>query len=184
MSAKTHILNTAENLFNRYGYTAVGIDRIRDEAAVSKTTLYRHFGGKNGLIAAVMARRHERFQISLDKAVSLQQGAEGKLLAIFDWHLEWFAQPDFSGCMFMHALSEFKGVEEALAQQAKEHKTWLCSLIEDAVVDADVTPETVLYLMTLIEGLIVRAEFGASRETLSAHRPLLTEILNMGRHAV
>ncbi|WP_374058095.1 TetR/AcrR family transcriptional regulator [Candidatus Pantoea persica] len=43
---KFYGLNTAESLFNANGYTAVGVDLIRNTAGVSKTSMYRHFGSK------------------------------------------------------------------------------------------------------------------------------------------
>ena len=57
--ARERILATAYELFTRHGLVAVGVDRIVAEAGVAKTTLYRHFGSKDGLAVAVLLRHEE-----------------------------------------------------------------------------------------------------------------------------
>ncbi|MBI6549670.1 TetR/AcrR family transcriptional regulator [Xenorhabdus lircayensis] len=161
MSKKNHILDIAESLFNEFGYNAVGVDLIRDKANVSKTSMYRYFGSKNKLIESLLIRRHKRFEEALNNTVSATEGTENKLNAILDWHFSWFQSPDFKGCLFMHALAEFKGHDEIIAKQAQQHKTWLKSLLFSIFTanqkDAETKTEI---LMTFIEGMIVRAEFG------------------------
>ncbi|UTV30797.1 TetR/AcrR family transcriptional regulator [Photobacterium atrarenae] len=161
MSKKEHILNVAEGLFNQLGYTAVGVDLIRDKAEVSKTSMYRHFGSKNKLIEAVLIRRHQRFEEELNAVVSAATDTDSRLNAILDWHFSWFRAVNFKGCMFMHALAEFRGHDEALAQQALKHKAWLKSLLfstfEPGEPGAEAKTEAI---MTFLEGMIIRAEFG------------------------
>ena len=54
MSAKRDsIITTAMRLFNQYGFTNIGIDRIIDESGVAKMTFYKHFPSKNQLIRPV-----------------------------------------------------------------------------------------------------------------------------------
>ncbi len=55
-------LSTAQELFARQGYRAVGIDTLLAEAGVAKMTLYKQFGSKrllkNPSSRARMAQRH------------------------------------------------------------------------------------------------------------------------------
>lgn len=165
MNKKDLILDVAESLFNQYGYTAVGVDMIRDEAAVSKTSMYRHFGSKTKLIEAVLERRHQRFESSLEAELSSTSGLQNQLDALLDWHLAWFEQPDFKGCMFMHALAEFKESVDDITMLSRQHKVWLKNTIYNVVSSGEEVDATTLELrsesvMTFIEGLIVRSEFG------------------------
>ncbi|MDH5902327.1 TetR/AcrR family transcriptional regulator [Vibrio splendidus] len=161
MSKKDLILDVAESLFNQYGYTAVGVDMIRDEAAVSKTSMYRHFGSKTKLIEAVLERRHQRFELSLEVALSSTSGIQKQLDALLDWHLAWFEQPDFKGCMFMHALAEFKESDRDISALAKKHKYWLKQLLIRTIESTGVEDYLVRseMMMVFLEGLIVRSEF-------------------------
>jgi len=185
MSTKHDILDCAESLFNQQGYTAVGVDLIRDTAGVSKTTIYRHFGGKDGLIEAVLERRHQRFeeglfnkvnatnQAMIEAKLDAKTASYQRLSAILDWHYAWFMSDQFQGCMFMHALSEFKQNNRKISQIALDHKAWLGQLIQDALDDslADIEEKADM-LLTFIEGLIIRAEFAQDEMTkLVAKRP-------------
>lgn len=162
MNTRTHILNTAESLFNERGYTAVGIDLIRDTAQVSKTTMYRQFQSKQGLIYAVLERRDERFRESIQKAVNESPEGIDSVRVIFEWHYQWFGKRDFKGCMFMHALAEFKTSDQDTVQLAKKHKNWLRQLFRDHLPPSEGNKSTAAeFLMTIIEGLIVQAEFGS-----------------------
>ena len=46
------ILETASKLFYKQGVRAVGVDLVVEKAGVAKTSLYRHFGTKEDLVAA------------------------------------------------------------------------------------------------------------------------------------
>lgn len=161
MSKRDHILDVAEALFNELGYTAVGVDLIRDTAKISKTSMYRYFGSKNNLVEAVLIRRHHRFEDALNIAVTTEKTAEKQLDAILDWHFTWFRTQDFKGCMFMHAVAEFKGHDEKLTACALRHKKWLKSLLlsvfESEPTEKDTKSDMIL---TFLEGMIIRAEFG------------------------
>lgn len=171
MSKREHILDTAEMLFNAFGYTAVGVDLIRDTAEVSKTSMYRYFGSKHQLIEAVLARRHAHFKDALGAAVEAGVTREGRLEALLDWHFAWFETQAFKGCMFMHALAEFKMEHEELVEWARQHKVWLATVLA-SIIDPE-SPQInsrVESLMTLLEGMIVRAEFGLLNDDKEIYR--------------
>lgn len=160
MSKKEHVLDTAENLFNEYGYHAVGIDQIRDEAQISKTSIYRFFESKNKLIEAVLSRRHTRFEQEFAQLLTQVNTQQEKLNAIIDWHFTWFKAPHFKGCMFMHALAEFKTTEKAITQHAIKHKKWLKKIIMSTLDgEKEMNKIKAEEILTFIEGMIVRAEF-------------------------
>ena len=60
-SGRERILETAYELFSRYGTKAVGVDRIIAESGAAKMTLYRNFASKDELILAFLERREERW---------------------------------------------------------------------------------------------------------------------------
>ena len=61
-SAKKRLLDAATQLFCRYGTNATGVDAVIDEARTAKTTLYRIFGSKEGLIEAVLENEGRRWR--------------------------------------------------------------------------------------------------------------------------
>ena len=58
-AARTRLIDSATRLFYEEGIHAVGVDRIIDEAAVTRATLYNQFGGKENLVLAYLRNEDE-----------------------------------------------------------------------------------------------------------------------------
>lgn len=79
MSARERLLDAAEALFGQHGIRATSIRDLAQAASVNLAAVNYHFGSKEGLIAAVLARRadpinRERHRL-LDQAIAQAQGA-------------------------------------------------------------------------------------------------------------
>ena len=61
MDTKTKLISAAEQLFDRHGFTATGMDKLTKAAGMSSRTLYKHAGSKTALITDVLKERHRRF---------------------------------------------------------------------------------------------------------------------------
>ena len=105
---RDQILRTAYALYWRDGIHAVGVDRIVSEAGVAKTSLYRHFGSKEGLVIAVIEHHTEVWTRNWLQAEIERRGKtpKGQLLAIFDVFDDWFHEDSFDGCLFINTLTE------------------------------------------------------------------------------
>src|SRR5947199_8202880 len=57
--SRATIIESAERLFLRDGYSATTVAAIAAEAGISADTIYKSFGGKPGLIRAIRARALE-----------------------------------------------------------------------------------------------------------------------------
>ena len=161
MKTKERILDSAEDLFNSYGYIGVGIDLIRDKSGISKTTIYRYFSNKSGLVVAILNRRHQLFFNSMLSRVNSADGYEDKLTSLLAWHCEWFESEDFHGCMFMHALSEFKEKDNKISNIAREHKVDIRTLIDSILKEnlSSYDKNKADFIMSILEGLIINVEF-------------------------
>jgi AcrR family transcriptional regulator len=51
---KQEILAAAEKLFHERRFDATGIDAIAEEAGITGGAIYRHFGGKNEILAVLL----------------------------------------------------------------------------------------------------------------------------------
>jgi TetR/AcrR family transcriptional repressor of mexJK operon len=56
-----NLIDTAGALFLKHGYTKVSLEAIAREAHVAVRTIYVKFGGKAGLLTAVIQSRRDRF---------------------------------------------------------------------------------------------------------------------------
>mgnify|MGYP000566092291 CR=1 FL=1 len=60
MLKKQLILETALDLFSKYGYNTTSTARIAKTAGVSEGLIFKHFGNKNGLLEAILELGKEK----------------------------------------------------------------------------------------------------------------------------
>lgn len=92
------ILDATERLMSSQGYAATSISHIRRETGLPASSIYWHFGSKEGVLAAVMERGADRYfaQIPRDSPdIETQRAAVAKLMV---------ANPDFFRLMYMLSL--------------------------------------------------------------------------------
>ncbi|MCT0207197.1 TetR/AcrR family transcriptional regulator [Synechococcus sp. CS-1332] len=154
------LLDTAEELFTRQGYRAVGIDTVLAQAGVAKMTLYKHFKSKEELIAAVLEQRGSAIAAALAERIAAAPGGpRQRLLAVFDWLAEAVRSPEFHGCLFIKAASEYPAPEDLPRQAAEAFKDSCRQLLEGLCRDLAVAdPEALArQLHLLLEGTLVMA---------------------------
>jgi|TARA_R110002111_G_scaffold238757_1_gene300481 AcrR family transcriptional regulator len=158
MSKRDDILSAAMSLFNQYGYHTVGVDWIRDEAQVSKMTLYKYFLNKEVLVEEVLKLRHEAFKASIESAVLKKEDAKEKFVEIFNWHLRWFSSGSFHGCMFIKAAGEFPQTKK-VADISIKHKEWIYFFVLNVLqkMKAESAEEKARYIQISLDGMIVNA---------------------------
>ncbi len=166
---REHLLVTALQLFNEYGFHATGIDRVQAESGVSKTTMYKYFKSKDELIQAALEMRHEQFNAWISErmnsliASDYAGRADGPLLALFDALNEWIHSDNFFGCNFINATAEFSDANHPIHQYACEHKRSVQQLVEDNLppLNSDTNAnELAKEICLLIDGAVVCAQTG------------------------
>jgi AcrR family transcriptional regulator len=120
---RTRILRTACKLFYQRGVRAVGVDLVVEKAGVAKTSLYRHFGTKDDLIAAFLEREDADFWATWDR-VAGQHGDDAA--AQLDAHLGWIGErvgrPNYRGCPQINVAAEFPEIDHPARKVAAAHK--------------------------------------------------------------
>jgi AcrR family transcriptional regulator len=157
LAPRDRLVDTALDLFNRAGYHATGIDRILAEAGVAKMTLYKHFGSKEELILAALRERDARWRAGFRAAVERRAtAARDRLLAVFEALDDWFAQPDFSGCMFINAAAEYPDAPDPIHAAAAEHHRHVLAFLRELAAEAGARRPARLAreIMLLMEGAV------------------------------
>lgn len=117
------ILETASALFYRRGVRAVGVDLVVEEAGVAKTSLYRHFGTKDDLVAAFLAREDRDFW---DTWAGVAERHKDDAAAELDAHLRWIGErigrPNYRGCPQINVAAEFPEADHPARKVAADHK--------------------------------------------------------------
>ena len=177
------ILDTAAGLFYEHGLRAVGVERIAEEAATTKKTIYDRFGSKDGLITAYLRQRCDRWH---DYAMAYVQehhpepGA-GRILAVLDALDSWMAV-NSRGCGFVNAYAELAGTGHQGLPIIAEEKIWtrdyyIGLLTELGVPEAERRGREVALVH---EGAIVQLTAGAQPEAMADARELVRRLVAEG----
>jgi AcrR family transcriptional regulator len=178
--ARERILEAAYELFSRNGIRAVGIDAIIERSGVARMTLYRHFGSKDALVLAFLARREERWTkdwLQREVHERATDPAE-RLLAIFDVFDGWFQREDFEGCSFINVLLEIGDRRHELNRASADYLAKIRAFVTDLAAQAGVAdPEALAHKWhILMKGSIVAAGEG-DREAARRAREVAVLVL-------
>jgi AcrR family transcriptional regulator len=100
------ILDAALAEFNAHGVAGASIDDIRRRSRASVGSIYHHFGGKDGIAAAIylqgLGDYQDGFVVTLQRAATTRDG----ITAGVRHHLEWIeANPDLARFLFLGAAT-------------------------------------------------------------------------------
>ena len=172
--ARERLLTAAYELFARQGVQAVGVDAIIERSGVARQTMYRHFGSKQNLVLAFLARREEVWTYGWLAAEVRRRTDDPRerLLTIFEVFDEWFRTPEFEGCSFINVMLEHPDGQHPLHRAAAEYlaniREFLSGLATEAGID---DPEGFARRWhILMKGSIVSAGEGDRDAALRARR--------------
>lgn len=122
--ARTRLLNTALRIFYAEGIHAVGIDRIVEEAQVTRATLYRHFLGKEELVVAYLNEVDAAMRAQAAKATERGHSPAATLKALAEAIAGGIRSPEFRGCAFLNAAAEYPDPGHPVHQAVLAHRQW------------------------------------------------------------
>jgi len=151
-SKREQVLTCARELFEREGFHATGVDRILERAGVAKMTLYNNFGSKDQLIEEVLHESSLLMMARIKKyALEASSDSYEQILAIFKALGEWYADPEFCGCMFQAAVAEFPDHDTGPAQAALAHHQRLTAIFAELCTNAQLSePEQLSRKLALL----------------------------------
>ena len=163
------LLDVAEKLMSQKGYAATPVSAICKGAGVAPTSLYWHFGSKEGLLAAVMERGAQRWFAALPRDGDIETGAAAVA-----------AHPAFLRVFYMLVLEDHDDpvVTELIGQVRQRAADYFRDLIigllsdeEPAVAEAAAV-ELVPFAVAYSDGCF----FAAQLESADLHR-MYTDLL-------
>lgn len=162
----------------------VGVDAILSDADVARRSLYQHFGGKDGLIAAALedsARTDEaKYRAALESGGT---DPRRRVLAAFDALDKTISSPSFNGCRYVaaeHALTDRNHPAHAITRAYTErlHALFETELVNIGHPDPASAAEQ---LLVLIDGAMVVGVIRPGSHPARAVRPLVEHILDESR---
>jgi AcrR family transcriptional regulator len=182
---RDRLIDAATALFCRYGVNSVGVDAIVEAAGTAKTTLYKVFGSKDGLVEAVLDREGRVWRDWFITEIDGPGGSAAERLARIGPTLrQWFSRKDYYGCPFINAVGESDKADDRMRKLALAHKkivlgrlTELCA--ESGCHDASRVAHT---LGLIIDGAIVAALVTRDAAVADTAGRACAAILSDGRH--
>lgn len=171
------VLDAAEELFYQRGVHAVGMDAVRTRSGVSLKRLYQLFSSKDNLVEAYLRRRDVRWRGRLARYVEAEPDPARRLLAVFDWLGEWFAEPDFRGCAFINSFGEVGATSPKVADVVREHKDAFGQYLRGLAEAAGHPAWLADHLTLLAEGAMVTAGISGSPEPARRARAAAAALL-------
>jgi len=157
---RERLIESARSLFCRYGINSVGVDAIVEAAGTAKTTLYKLFGSKDGLVEAVLEREGRIWRTWFLETIDGPGGSAAERLDRIGPALRiWFSREDFYGCPFINAVGESDKADDRLRTLAIAHKKIVLERLAALCAEAgEPEPEQAAHTLGLIiDGAIVMA---------------------------
>jgi AcrR family transcriptional regulator len=182
--AQTHaaILRAATHLLYGRGLDGIGVAELCTTIRISKETLYRHFGSKEGLVQAVLWARSDRIlQWVHDALDAAGEDPFDQLAAVFDELERWHTEPAFRGCAILNAATQqHDGPARAVARHHLDRQLEVLTDIARRAGAAD--PTTVgKQLLALRVGATVLADHQADLEAAQSAKEAAVSLLHASR---
>ncbi|MBP2233777.1 AcrR family transcriptional regulator [Sinorhizobium kostiense] len=181
---RDRILETASKLFYKQGVRAVGVDLVVDKAGVAKTSLYRHFGTKDDLIAAFLEREDQDFWGQWDRvAAKYEHDARAELDAHLGWIGERVGRPNYRGCPQINVAAEFPEADHPARKVAETHKREMRRRLKAIAerLDVAVPDELAGQLSVLVNGAFVSSQIFEPGEATPLLRHAAEALISAGR---
>lgn len=154
---RRQLLDAAETLFYGNGIQAVGMDQIRAHSGLPLKQIYRLYPSKEQLVVGMLQRRDTAWRGRMAAAVERVRDPRERVLAVFDWLYQWFAEPGFRGCAWINAYGELGSQSPAVAEAVRAHKQAFHRYVARLMTEAGQTGPAAEAVCLLAEGAMVTA---------------------------
>lgn len=182
-SARRRLLDAATALFYAEGIHTVGVDRIIDEAGVTRATMYKQFGGKEQLVLAYLeaedGQLREVFAAASGGSAGDDALAPERASALLDAVVAGIADDIRSrhtrGCPFINAAAEYPH-PGPVRELITAHRDWFRETLRQVaaaagVADAEALADALVLLRdaALVGGYLDGRDRVAESFTRTAH---------------
>jgi len=128
MDTRERIVDTAARLFYTQGYHTTGINQLIKEAGVAKASLYQHFPSKEDLLIEYLRVTAMATNAALQDIIDQPTTPREKILAIFEFLLDFSKQSNYQGCNFLNIVVEVPQDNEQVITMIRQQKNHIRKL--------------------------------------------------------
>ncbi|MDE3097040.1 MAG: TetR/AcrR family transcriptional regulator [Chloroflexota bacterium] len=185
---KRALMEAATAVFAEHGYDAATTRAVAERAACSEGLIHRYFGGKRGLLLALLDEKADRFAEQMRAALPDRATLDEELARIFLWPLEsmWEQRAFLRVCVSRAAIDPEVGHVvglhlnarrvEVIAEKLRRHRA--AGHVRD-----DVDIDAVAYAITgmnLASGFFLQAVFDLDRDEVRQMTEQIARVVARG----
>ncbi len=165
------ILDAVTDAFWHGGYEATSISDLAAASGTSRASLYKLYGDKNALLVASLERYAARFDARVTETLSRTSDPLDAVATTLQASADRLTDPGApDGCLRCRATLELKGqsglIDTALDRANTAFEANMRRLLRADGTMRTTDPATARVLTAIVDGMVVLAEAGASREAL------------------
>jgi len=131
--ARERLLRVASELFYREGIHRTGMDRVLSDAGVTRATMYRHFAGKEALVAAYLLREDEMIRAAFTAATAPDATPAEPVERLLEAIADDIALNHTRGCPFINAAVEYPDATGEVRRIVAAHRAWFREAVNAAL---------------------------------------------------
>lgn len=168
-------LEAAMNVFWSHGYEHTSMQDLLEAMSLSKSSLYKAFGGKHDLFRQCLAHYADQFVGQLRENMATAPSGRQFIETFMNSTLQETGKDEARGCLIMNTASEFAQSEPEIAadvaRSIKRFRDTLRLAVERAQREGDIPVERdarvlASYLVSSMSGLKSQAKAGVDAKTL------------------
>lgn len=181
--ARQRLLDAATALFYSEGIHSVGVDRIIEQAAVTRATMYKQFEGKEGLVLEYLRGEDAQLRRLFSEASGASQDPDELLELVIEGIAADIRDRHTRGCPFINAAAEYPD-EGPVRDLIADHREWFRGTLRHLAEQARLTdPDQAAASLVLLrdaalvggyldgEDRVAPAFARTARGVIASHRP-------------
>ncbi len=187
MATHERLIQAGLDLFHRHGIHPVGLDRILQQAGVTKTTFYNYFESREDFACAVIDRFgkevYARIQLRKDESGTGElspQAIKQHLLEIFNAWDRLFDHETFRGCMLVSAGVASGDLHDPAREAAIKNKQALLQTYEELATRAGISnpKQFATRFGLLVDGVLVARHLHGNRNEVAEARAMAEQLID------
>ncbi|AKQ32607.1 MULTISPECIES: TetR/AcrR family transcriptional regulator [Acinetobacter] len=154
---RIHILTTALNLFDQFGFQHISIMRIITEAKIAKQSFYMAFPSKDSFIIECLDMEISRLKQSLSNLLG-QCGKDDHtsiLKSFYQWHVDLAYREGYNGTLLTKAVIEYWNLPD-IKMKVEDFNKWKYEIIAEYLAE-EINNARLRIIVSAMNGILLPA---------------------------
>ena len=162
------LIGAARIAFAQHGYAQAAMDELTAQAGLTRGALYHHFGGKPGLLAAVVAQMDAEMDAQLDLVLRAHPDPWEGFLAYCRAYLAMAQEAEIRRIVLQDARAVLTGTEQGA--QYQQCVQFMAGYLQGLMDQGVIMRASAQALARLLNGCLVEAAFWIAEEAAPPER--------------